>query len=111
MEKEREDDLQNLWVLIQGSRDQAQHSPTGHVGCGPCRQMLYVLRPSSLHSNDILMRTMATLWPPQGVAGKPSQHQVAKCRMAKTNVSGSMAPFLHSLEPSLRTLGDFPELK
>lgn len=71
MEKEREDDLQNLWVLIQGSRDQAQHSPTGHVGCGPCRQMLYVLRPSSLHSNDILMRTTATLWPPKGRLGSP----------------------------------------
>lgn len=106
MEKEREVNLKSFCVLIQGSTDQARHSATGHVCCGPCRQPLHVHPTSSLHNGDMPLQTVGTPWP-QKEGG--SQHQLL--RTAKANVSGSLLSFLHFLEHPIRMLGDFPEMK
>lgn len=64
IEKERGDDLQSFWDLIQGSTDQAQRSTHCACRCGPCRQT--VCPPTSSMHNTDTSHTMVTRWPQEG---------------------------------------------
>lgn len=100
MAKERDADLPSFCVLTQGSTGQAPHS------CAPRTHTLHVQPTSALHSGDTpLLHTMAGVAPGRGWLGNPLS---IKC--PKTNVRGSLASFLHSLECSLGIMGDVPEV-